>query len=101
MWHNLQLGITAHNGSHDSNCARSFCQSHPGESSVAIWNELYFITMASDIDEGRLELHQGVEALVETARITAFQRWNKFETGERTPFAIQNVDDFHVMMIVL
>jgi hypothetical protein len=53
------------------------------------------------IDEGRLELHQGVEALVESARITSLQGRYEFETGERTLFAVQYVDDFHVMMSVL
>ena len=101
MRHNLQLGITAHDGSHDGNCARSLRQSHPRKSAVAIGHELNLITVASDVYEGRLELHQWVEALVETACVTSLQGRNELETGERTSFTVENIDDFHVMIVVL
>ena len=37
--------------------------------------------MASDIDERWLELHQRVDAVVETADVASLEWWYEFETG--------------------
>ena len=56
--------------------------------------------MAGNVDEGRLKLHQWLDAAIELTCIAAFQRWHKLERGKGRLAVFQNVDDFaHSFMI--
>ena len=98
VWHYLQLGIAAHDGCHDGYRAWAFCQCHAGVVAVAIGHEFHFVAVAGDIHKGRLELHQWVETLIETACVAALQWRHELEAGKGALAAVEDVYDFHVMM---
>ena len=99
--HDFQLGVAAHDGCHDGHRAGSLGQRHAGVGAVAVGDVFHFVAVAGDVDEGRLELHQRVEALIEAACVAALQGRNEFEAGEGTLAAAEDVDDFHVNAVVM
>ena len=77
----------------------SLGQCHLPVRAVAIRHIFHLVTVAGDIDERRLKLHQRVDAIVETANVAALERWHEFETGKRLLRTIEDVDDFHILSL--
>ena len=83
MGHNFQLRIAAHNRCYDGYRSGAFGQRHLGVRTIAVGHVFHLVAVAGDIDKRWLELHQRVDAVIESGDVAAFQGWHQLEAGKR------------------
>ena len=99
MGHNLKVGIAAHDGGYDGDGAGTACEGHAGVGAVGVGHIFHFVAVAGDVDEGGIELHERVEAVIKAADFAPLERGNEFETGKGFVTLPEYINDFHVLVV--
>ena len=97
--HHLQVRIATDDGAHDGRRTGALGHRHLLKRAISIRHILHLVAMAGHVDERRLKLHQRFNAVVQPTHVAALERRHKFKTGERSLRTIDDVDDFHIVVI--